>query len=236
MTVSPTGYVQYFLDGVQLGSFNEVNLPEPISRSLEGLSEGIHTLHVFAYNQFIYMAGNPSAVDRFVNFTIDALPPAISIVTMPREIVDENELPLKLSVTEQVASVECSIDEKLNAPLTGLTQTPNGNRFTVTGNASLEGLQGGQHNITIYATDTAGSMGASQTLQFTTAQTTQTPSPAQTPTPALSPSPSQSPPSSPTPEAHPIAIDVMAYIFAGILVIVVISLLVFVYFKRLRNS
>jgi hypothetical protein len=234
MTVYPKGYVQYFLDGVQLGSFSEVNLPEPVSRNLDGLSEGIHTLHVFAYNQFIYMAGNPSAVDRFVNFTIDAAPPAISIILMPRAVMHETDLPLKLSVTEQVTGVEYVIDEKPSASLMDMTKIPNGNSLTINGNASLAGLPAGQHSITLYAADMAGSVGTSQTLQFTIAQTAPTPSPTQTAAASQSPSPSpsatQQPEASPSPS--PKKIELSTYVFATIVIIIVAGLLALAFYEK----
>jgi hypothetical protein len=40
---------------------------------------------------------------------------------------------------------------------------------TVTGNATLSGLSSGLHNVTVYANDTAGNMGVSETIKFTTA-------------------------------------------------------------------
>ena len=42
-----------------------------------------------------------------------------------------------------------------------------GNNVTVTGNSTLEGLATGYHNLTIYAKDTFGDIGASETITFT---------------------------------------------------------------------
>ena len=39
--------------------------------------------------------------------------------------------------------------------------------ITTTGNMTLTGLSNGLHNVTVYATDEAGNVGASQTINFT---------------------------------------------------------------------
>ena len=41
---------------------------------------------------------------------------------------------------------------------------------TVTGNVTLAGLSSGLHSITVYANDTYGNMGASETVDFTIPQ------------------------------------------------------------------
>jgi hypothetical protein len=38
---------------------------------------------------------------------------------------------------------------------------------TVAGNTTLAGLSAGAHNVTVYAWDTAGNVGASETITFT---------------------------------------------------------------------
>jgi hypothetical protein len=40
------------------------------------------------------------------------------------------------------------------------------NNVTVTGNVTLSGLSVGLHNVTVYANDTLGNMGASATVAF----------------------------------------------------------------------
>jgi hypothetical protein len=41
--------------------------------------------------------------------------------------------------------------------------------MTVAGNTTLADLSMGEHNVTVYAWDTAGNMGASETVTFTVA-------------------------------------------------------------------
>jgi hypothetical protein len=48
---------------------------------------------------------------------------------------------------------------------------------TVAGNTTLTGLADGVHNVTVYATDSAGNTGSSQTIQFTIAPEQQDPEP-----------------------------------------------------------
>ena len=42
--------------------------------------------------------------------------------------------------------------------------------MTVAGNVTLTGLTIGKHNVTVYAWDTAGNVGASETIIFTIAE------------------------------------------------------------------
>jgi hypothetical protein len=42
-----------------------------------------------------------------------------------------------------------------------------GETVTITGNVTLEGLANGVHNVTVYARDAFGNVGASETVSFT---------------------------------------------------------------------
>jgi len=70
---------------------------------------------------------------------------------------------LTASVNELNASLVFTADKTLN--WTGYSLDGHQN-VTITGNTTLTGLPSGPHNITIYANDTYGNMGASETLTF----------------------------------------------------------------------
>jgi hypothetical protein len=64
-------------------------------------------------------------------------------------------VPLDFSVDKQVTWIGYSLDGKDNV--------------TVTGNITLSGLSDGVHTLTVYANDTFGFTGASETVTFTVA-------------------------------------------------------------------
>jgi len=92
-------------------------------------------------------------------FELQATPPKISIQSPTNQAYNEPSVPLNFSVTV-AASVKVvnwmgySLDGQQNV--------------TITGNTTLTGLSSGQHNITVYANDTFGNMGTSETISFTT--------------------------------------------------------------------
>ena len=84
---------------------------------------------------------------------------------------------------------------------------------TVTGNTTLTDLEKGNHTLTVYATDSLGNKGNSQTISFTVTEPP-TPSPtipAETPTPTISPAASASVPEFP--------IWVLLFVFALVVVV-----------------
>jgi hypothetical protein len=72
----------------------------------------------------------------------------------------------------------------------------NSANVTITGNSTLTGLEEGNHSLVVYANDTFGNMGKSDTAYFAVSLPAPTPSP--TPTPSASEAPSASVPEFPT--------------------------------------
>jgi hypothetical protein len=59
---------------------------------------------------------------------------------------------------------------RVNEPVSLMSYSLDGqDNVTVSGNATLSGLSIGLHNVTVYANDTAGNMGVSETIKFTIA-------------------------------------------------------------------
>jgi N-acetylneuraminic acid mutarotase len=73
---------------------------------------------------------------------------------------------------------------------------------TIAGNVTLSDLSVGSHSLVIYANDSAGNMGASQTVSFTIAEPP-TPEPSPTSNITPSPSPTQNPTATPKPTEQP---------------------------------
>jgi hypothetical protein len=94
-----------------------------------------------------------NSVEAYTPFGYGSVPPAISIDS-PRSIdYSSNELSLNFTTNKPVTSIAYSLDGQRN--------------ITISGNSTLTGLSSSQHNITVYASDTYGNMGASQAVIFT---------------------------------------------------------------------
>ena len=87
-----------------------------------------------------------------VSFTVDTVRPKVSILSQQNATYMDSDFPLSVAVNEN-ASISYSLDRQ--------------NNVTVSGNTTLRGLPNGHHNITVYATDEAGNVGASETIYFT---------------------------------------------------------------------
>ena len=104
----------------------------------------------FGYNTFT-ITGSSS-----ISFTIDTTPPVISALSVQNKTYSTSDVPLNVTVNEPVSQVIYSLDGQENV--------------TVAGNTTLADLSIGTHNVTVYAWDTAGNIGASETVTFTVAK------------------------------------------------------------------
>ncbi|MCW4046795.1 MAG: hypothetical protein NWE99_04435 [Candidatus Bathyarchaeota archaeon] len=177
---------QFFMHGVVLDydSSNLINLilwygsapigalPDNVSTSLSslgnnlymgnatlaGLSQGTHnvTVWVSVYQFMISYDIYAGAVLSTVSFYIDSIPPNITILSPEAKTYDTSGVPLDFTVSEAVSQFSYCLDGKENV--------------MVAGNTTLTGLSDGAHNVTVYATDLAGNVGASETVVFTIAQ------------------------------------------------------------------
>ncbi len=96
-----------------------------------------------------------------VFFTVDTVAPNISILIGNGTHHEGRALPLHFKVDEPTSWMGYSLDDAANV--------------SITGNTALAGLTMGSHDLTVYANDTAGNMGKSDTIFFT--MDTSTPSP-----------------------------------------------------------
>ena len=139
-----TSWIGYSLDG-------QANITIAGDTTLTGLSDGMHSLVVYASD----IAGNMGSSDM-VHFTIDTILPSISIVSPENKTYDTTDIPLTFTIDESVLWMAYSLDGQANT--------------TITGNTTLSGLSDGSHSLTVYAKDTAGNTGASETIYFSIAQ------------------------------------------------------------------
>jgi len=86
-----------------------------------------------------------------VNFTIDATPPKVNVLSPENKTYVSPDIPLNFNVSE-TSTVKYSLDGQDNSPLDG--------------NMTLTNLPIGEHNLKVYAWDPAGNNGVSGTVFF----------------------------------------------------------------------
>jgi hypothetical protein len=170
--------VTYDLDGSYRGSIpwtvktTEMHALNPATGSVElrQLTEGSHNIAVCLEAEGFLQGENPRYYYDFMDFTvdstyrpfpnppIDSTPPKISELSLESKTYNDTDVPLNFTVDENVSRVVYSLDGKDNV--------------TLTGNTTLTGLPVGAHNVTVYAWDTSGNIGSSQTMNFGVAQET----------------------------------------------------------------
>jgi hypothetical protein len=128
-------------------TFMEYSVPLP------GIPEGNHSLTVYAtsFAQYGHNA-NSATSQALIDFSIDCTPPRISGLSVENKTYNSSELPLSFVVDEKTSQISYSMDNQA--------------KVIVDGNTTLRGLTYGNHNLTIYAVDSAGNTGESETISF----------------------------------------------------------------------
>ncbi|MCW4003090.1 MAG: hypothetical protein NWE95_04165 [Candidatus Bathyarchaeota archaeon] len=127
--------------------------PDPnlfeFKKVLNGLAEGKHTLilyhDIWFYHEYILNSG------QTITFYIDTTAPKISNLSI--NSTGTGDWLLNFTIDENASWVGYSLDNQAN--------------ITINGDAVLRDLSFGVHNVTVYANDTVGNLGASDTLTFT---------------------------------------------------------------------
>jgi len=102
------------------------------------------TVGNIGYSGTIYFALQASA--------LDTTPPTISILSPQNKTYATTYISLTFTVDESVTWIGYSTDGRANV--------------AITGNTTLFGLSDGWHNLIVYASDTAGNIGASEMVYF----------------------------------------------------------------------
>jgi parallel beta-helix repeat protein len=87
---------------------------------------------------------------------LDTTPPSISLASPENTTYTESSVSLNFSTNEPVSWLGYSLDGQENA--------------TINGNTTIADLPNGLHNVTVYANDTFGNTGKSETISFTIAK------------------------------------------------------------------
>ena len=121
----------------------------PNAKEIDGSGIGDTPYGIYEKNQDNYPLMEPVIIPEFP----DTTPPTISIVSPENNTYIENHVHLKFTVSKSTSWIGYSLDGKANV--------------TITGNTTLTGLSDGTHGLIVYAKDTAGNTGASETIYFT---------------------------------------------------------------------
>ena len=142
----PALWIGYSLDGQTYATFSENN-------SVTGLSEGFH-------NVTFYVSYSGKEYSSSVAFAVDTTCPLVCILHPENKSYLSSEslldVPLNFTVNEPVSQLAYSLDGKSNV--------------TIADNTTLALLPVGAHNVTLYAWDAVGNVGASKTVIFTIAE------------------------------------------------------------------
>lgn len=148
----------YVLGGNPTFPLNQIYDPETDTWTKGAqMPTGGYDLGVAVVDDVIYAMGGPGADgmvanERYTPFGFGTEPPTISIVTPENKRYAANNVSLTFTVNELTSWIGYSLDGEANV--------------TLTGNTTLTGLSYGSHRLTVYANDTAGNTGTSETINF----------------------------------------------------------------------
>ena len=126
---------------------NLTEIPEGVHEiTFHAIESGVYCSSLFEYYGF---SADDSSV---VVFTIDTTPPSVSVLSLENMRFNLSHIPLNFGVNEPFEKASYVLDGQQNV--------------TISGNTTLTGLPNGDHNVTVYATDQTGNVGASETIYF----------------------------------------------------------------------
>jgi hypothetical protein len=163
VAVNPASYISS-----ESGAFytEYSNYTYSVTVSAAGLPDGLHSLAVVVSGKALYspdqtgvggVEAEISGSDS-IRFLFDVVPPNVSVLSPINVTYTEPDLPLNFTLSEEAKWIGYSLDE----------QPP----VTVLGNTTLAGLSAGMHSLTVYANDTVGRKGSSETVFFSMEQET----------------------------------------------------------------
>ncbi len=132
------------------------------SLNLTEIPDGKHNITFHAVERGYFYAsifeyyGFSANASSQLSFTVDIISPNVTIMPV-NETLSADDVSLNYAVDESVAKIVYSLDGQ--------------EYMTIVGNLTLPRLSFGKHNVTVYAWDVAGNVGASETVSFTVAET-----------------------------------------------------------------
>ncbi len=120
------------------------------------VNDVLYAIGGYSYVSLIYGTVTPVAVNEQYTPIGYGVPPEIRVLSPADRTYNGSSVPLFFTMDKPVNWTGYSLDGEQNV--------------TVTGNSTISGLTSGLHNVTVYAKDTFGNMGASETIAFTVAK------------------------------------------------------------------
>jgi multisubunit Na+/H+ antiporter MnhC subunit len=170
-------YIEVFVDGKIWSRLGWVE--KPISVSLEGLSNGWHTLKVTAtadnggLNE-MQLGGGARFISQgssdLIEFLVSVPPPSIQVQSLENTALDEGDFQFALRVDGRTPSwVGYSLDGEENVTVyqVSVQRSLTSNDEVWKDILTLTGLYSGVHGLVVYAKDQTGNTGASATKEFT---------------------------------------------------------------------
>ncbi|MEM2999467.1 MAG: hypothetical protein QXX34_02960 [Candidatus Bathyarchaeia archaeon] len=189
---------------------------------LPELSEGSHTITVYATYRFPDYGAYATSDSKTVTFTIELASPYVTVLS-PENYAGYNttSVPLIFTVDTPFSTLSYRLDGGATIPIDG--------------NTTLTGLPVGLNKLVVYATNAQGTMGISETVSFEVIEEPASPPPSPSPTSMLSPesapaiTPSVNPTSISTSEPSSTTIIIFA------IAVGVVSLGVLIYLTKRPN-
>jgi len=136
------------------------NLSIPLNYStLLNTTDGTHVLEIYVNsigsvrNLITGDVSETTNISKFVEFfTVDNTGPHVEIISIENITYSARDVELIFACNESVSKTSYVLDDK---------------EIVITGNSTLTGLTGGSHSIKVFAWDTYGNIGESQTIYFT---------------------------------------------------------------------
>jgi len=143
-----SNYTTKYPNAIELGNSGIGNTPYTIEK--EYLTSQLERQYGGLFNVTFMSIGYVPLVDRFpLIYPWGA--PQVTLLNL-ENLTSSEPLSLNFSIAKPVVWTGYSLD--------------GGENITIAGNTTLNGLTTGSHNITVYAKDTSGNMGASETFKF----------------------------------------------------------------------
>jgi len=175
-------YIEVFVDGK---IWNRLGwIAKPFSVSLEGLSNGRHTLKVTATadgggaNE-MQQGGGARFISQgssgVIEFQVETPPPSVQVQSLENTALNQGDFQFALRVDGRTPSwVGYSLDGEENVTVyqeVSVQSSLTSNDEVWKDNLTLAGLSSGSHSLVVYAEDQAGNTGASATKEFTVEET-----------------------------------------------------------------
>lgn len=93
---------------------------------------------------------------QFIPIGYGTVAPVICLVSPQNSVYNETNITVSFTISKPVSWIDYSLDGQENV--------------TITGNTTLSGVTSGLHNVTVYAKDKFGNIGASETVTFNVAK------------------------------------------------------------------